>query len=898
MLKSAVLGTMLIAVLASTLGNVSTIAVEFPHPNLVPTPVEHELSSDPTPPEMHYLMENTVTYFSVPSQSQLSITFHHTYVNGNTTFRIFDQDGEEYGEVVFNDSEDGATKNITFDTEGTYKMVAYGTNFSYDLRFNGSAYDWKLVVAAFPHEAVFRVKEGDEAGACFKVSGESFAFYVSQSYDPTLQRDGIVNLYDVNGNPITAVPIPSSDLNGSFEQMQEIKKNNNETEFWYALATGNTSSQSRIGFWTNESTYDYPTGSCTLLTPSGEYYFIPEFNERNVEITLGENNHTALLGAAGGPDYTNVTMFQQISNYTQELGLKVFNTYVSWRWTEVDQNGNSQNDDNDSSHINWKGFNFNGFDQRFSFYVNLNITPILTLQWSPDCFINANPASWNQSEIDEYAEFCLATVIHCVAPDLEEPPSGRQPYNILAIQLFGEPNVLFEQGNDSLAARDDCLNQYIRILETVAERIKNYPDERVNKTEICAPGTGDDVWGEDQKEYWISRVLEEAGNYVDIVSWDEYSKSLLEELDNYRADVVKIREMMNSLGYDKELAMTEFNVRGGVPTAQEFFGSQYSALYLLGAVSDSVNEGMKYPIYFRLIDSSSKPNLKGLMTSNVSMPPYSYLPPLTRKPQFFVLKVLGEICEEPIINVSYNASQLDTIASYGGDVYRIGVSNRYEAESNVRIDVGGTFFANISVVENDSIDLVDEKICNGSILIDMPAWSIYYIEITPTNYTKVHDVSVVDALFSKTMVGQGYNCSVNVTVSNDGDFTETFNVTVNASATTIGTQTLNDMPNGTSIILTFVWNTVDFGYGMYTITAYVRPVQSEINTPGWVLVTIPGDVNGDAKVTLSDLVILANAYGSKPGDIKWNPNSDINGNGKLDLPDLVLLALHYGQHYP
>jgi hypothetical protein len=892
--KKVILGIALTIVLANALGNVSSIV----RMKAIPEPAKSELSIDNTPPEMRYLMEDTVTYFSVPSQSQLSITLHHTYMNGNTTFRIFDQNGEEYGEVVFNDSEDGMTKNITFYAEGTYKMVAYGTNFSYDLRFSGSAYDWKLVVAAFPHEAVFRVTEGEEAEAYFKVSGESFAFYVTQFYQSRSQRNGTVDLYDANGNPITVVPIPSSDLNGSFEQMREIEKNNNETEFWYAIATGNTSSQSRIGFWTNESTYDYPTGSCTLLTPSEEYYFIPEFNERNVEITLGGNNHTALLGAAGGPSYTNVTMFQQISNYTQELGLKVFNEYVDWDAREVNQKGKSQNDDNDSSHINWQGFNFIGFDQRFSFYINLNITPILTLEWESDCFIHTNPASWNQSDIDEYAEFCLATVIHCVAPDLEEPPSGRQPYNILAIQILEEPNNLLEQGNDSLAARNDSLTQYIRILKTVGERIKNYPDERVNKTLICAPGTATDVWGEDQKEYWISRILEEAGNYVDIVSWDEYSKSLLEELDNYGSDVAKIKETMNNLGYDKQLAMTEFNVWGGVPTAQEFFGSQYSASYLFGAVSNSVNEGMKYPIYFSLYDSSSEPRLKGLITSNVSMPPYSYLPPLTRKPQFFVMKVLGEICREPIIDVSYNASQLDTIASYDGKTYRIGVSNRYDAESNVRIDVGGTFFANISVIENDSIDVVNEKICNGNILIDMPAWSIYYIEITPTNYTKVHDVTVVGALSSKTMVGQGYNCSVNVTVSNDGDFAETFNVTVNASTTTIGTQTVNDMPNGTRITLTFAWNTVDFGYGMYTISAYVQPVQSETNTPGSVLVTVPGDLSGDLRVTNTDLATLRSSYGSKPGDVKWNPNADINSNDAVDLTDLVILANHYRQHYP
>jgi hypothetical protein len=63
-------------------------------------------------------------------------------------------------------------------------------------------------------------------------------------------------------------------------------------------------------------------------------------------------------------------------------------------------------------------------------------------------------------------------------------------------------------------------------------------------------------------------------------------------------------------------------------------------------------------------------------------------------------------------------------------------------------------------------------------------------------------------------------------------------------------------------------------------------------------VTIPGDLNGDFKVSLSDLVLLANAYGSKPGDAKWNPNAGINGNDKVDLSDLVLLASHYRQHYP
>jgi hypothetical protein len=61
---------------------------------------------------------------------------------------------------------------------------------------------------------------------------------------------------------------------------------------------------------------------------------------------------------------------------------------------------------------------------------------------------------------------------------------------------------------------------------------------------------------------------------------------------------------------------------------------------------------------------------------------------------------------------------------------------------------------------------------------------------------------------------------------------------------------------------------------------------------------IAGDINGDLKVNLMDLVLFANAYGSKPINANWNPNADMNDNGKVDTSDLGILALHYGQHYP
>jgi len=60
-----------------------------------------------------------------------------------------------------------------------------------------------------------------------------------------------------------------------------------------------------------------------------------------------------------------------------------------------------------------------------------------------------------------------------------------------------------------------------------------------------------------------------------------------------------------------------------------------------------------------------------------------------------------------------------------------------------------------------------------------------------------------------------------------------------------------------------------------------------------------GDLNCDGKVGLDDPVLLANAYGSKPGDSNWNPMADIAPPyGIIGLTDLVTLAMHYGQHSP
>jgi hypothetical protein len=150
------------------------------------------------------------------------------------------------------------------------------------------------------------------------------------------------------------------------------------------------------------------------------------------------------------------------------------------------------------------------------------------------------------------------------------------------------------------------------------------------------------------------------------------------------------------------------------------------------------------------------------------------------------------------------------------------------------------------------------------------------------------------------VIGQGYSAKINVTVTNQGTYTETFKVTVFANATSITSQNVT-LSIGNSATTTFVWNTTGVPYGSYIIKVQVALAPSETNTAnntfvyGIVKVTIPGDVNGDGNVDWRDLGLLGLAYGSKPGDLYWNPNADINGDGTVDWQDLGILGLNYGK---
>ncbi|MEM3577487.1 MAG: PQQ-binding-like beta-propeller repeat protein [Candidatus Bathyarchaeia archaeon] len=176
-------------------------------------------------------------------------------------------------------------------------------------------------------------------------------------------------------------------------------------------------------------------------------------------------------------------------------------------------------------------------------------------------------------------------------------------------------------------------------------------------------------------------------------------------------------------------------------------------------------------------------------------------------------------------------------------------------------------------------------------------------------YDVFHDIAVTNVSPYKNIVGQGYTMNISVTVENQGDHKETFNVTLYANTTAIETMEVT-LESGESTTITFIWNTGGaggigvFDKGNYALWVYAWPVLGETDTSdntfsdGIVYVGIPGDINGDGTVDIYDAILLSTSFGAKQGDPNWNPNADLDNTGEIDIFDAIILSTHFGETDP
>lgn len=170
--------------------------------------------------------------------------------------------------------------------------------------------------------------------------------------------------------------------------------------------------------------------------------------------------------------------------------------------------------------------------------------------------------------------------------------------------------------------------------------------------------------------------------------------------------------------------------------------------------------------------------------------------------------------------------------------------------------------------------------------------------LTVTNVER--GIAITNLISSKNIVGQGYSTSINITIINQGELTETFNLTAYANTTEIETREIT-LTSGNSTTVTFTWNTTGVTKGNYAISANATIVPGETDLTdntyinGEVYIGIPGDLDAGGDVDPDDLDIFVGAYGTSPLS---NPNCDIDSDGDVDPYDFHIFSRNYGKTDP
>jgi hypothetical protein len=166
----------------------------------------------------------------------------------------------------------------------------------------------------------------------------------------------------------------------------------------------------------------------------------------------------------------------------------------------------------------------------------------------------------------------------------------------------------------------------------------------------------------------------------------------------------------------------------------------------------------------------------------------------------------------------------------------------------------------------------------------------------------IRDVTLTYASAYPQAVYVGRSVNITFSVRNEGNLTETFDVLILYGSEVVGTVCVENLSPETEITLSFIWNTSNRQpCTNYTIQVEIPPLPEETDVAdnlisgGYVKIKIMGDINGDGKVDIIDVSVVAAAFGSYPGHERWNPEADLDLNGKVDIRDIALVSQNFGK---
>ena len=200
--------------------------------------------------------------------------------------------------------------------------------------------------------------------------------------------------------------------------------------------------------------------------------------------------------------------------------------------------------------------------------------------------------------------------------------------------------------------------------------------------------------------------------------------------------------------------------------------------------------------------------------------------------------------------------------------------------------------------KTESFVISSPAIADGKVYVESDDCNVYCCG-------HINDIAIKNVIPSKTVVGSGYTMSINVTIENQGDYTETSNVKVYANATSIASKTIT-LESSKFITITFIWNTTGFERGNYIINAYATPVPGEAeiedNTSPdiEVLVAVPCDISGttpgvpDGVCNMRDIGYMCAHFMTTPSSPNWDPNCDVTGPTPRE-PDNVVNMRDIGE---
>jgi len=84
-------------------------------------------------------------------------------------------------------------------------------------------------------------------------------------------------------------------------------------------------------------------------------------------------------------------------------------------------------------------------------------------------------------------------------------------------------------------------------------------------------------------------------------------------------------------------------------------------------------------------------------------------------------------------------------------------------------------------------------------------------------------------------------------------------------------------------------------YDVKLSDSYANAIVFTAHDGKYGFIPLLGDINGDGKIDITDIAIVAIAFGTKPEDKKWDPRADLKPDGIIDIYDVVLVAVNFGK---